>query len=369
MPCGSALRRRSCCPPRQVKKGPFSTRSFSTQRHRRTSVSRTSRRAGATCGTTAPSGAAFKALPDDVKSKLDVYGVTGVQTLSILMNPYPNAAPYTVATRDGKTLFNPFAIREVRFAMNFLINRKQIIDEIMVGAGLPMYTRRDPGAAEQLALRPHREQARLHRDGQREEGPRGHRRRPEGRRRPAGEQGQAGQERPVVDVQRRAGERQVPHPRRRPDPPPPRGPLHRGPDREGRHQGRTARVRPRQGALAVGTKRPQGLRVEPLHRGLGRRPDLRLLGDLHLPDVRPLVCQHARRGKRRVLELRERRARQAHRGRLQRPREGHRRLLRQAFQGHGDRPEGGGARLHRGADHLPGREQGPFQHPDGLRPR
>src|SRR5208283_4254679 len=43
------------------------------------------------------SGAAFKALPDDVKSKLDVYGVTGVQTLSILMNPYPNAAPYTVA--------------------------------------------------------------------------------------------------------------------------------------------------------------------------------------------------------------------------------------------------------------------------------
>jgi peptide/nickel transport system substrate-binding protein len=91
------------------------------------------------------SGAAFKALPDDVKSKLDVYGVTGVQTLSILMNPYPNAAPYTVATRDGKTRFNPFAIREVRFAMNFLVNRKQIIDEIMVGAGLPMYTGVTPG--------------------------------------------------------------------------------------------------------------------------------------------------------------------------------------------------------------------------------
>ena len=91
------------------------------------------------------SGAAFKALPDDVKSRLDVYGVTGVQTLSILMNPYPNAAPYTVATRDGRTRFNPFAIREVRFAMNFLINRKQIIDEIMVGAGLPMYTGVTPG--------------------------------------------------------------------------------------------------------------------------------------------------------------------------------------------------------------------------------
>jgi peptide/nickel transport system substrate-binding protein len=91
------------------------------------------------------SGAAFKALPDDVKSKLDVYGVTGVQTLSLLMNPYPNAAPYTVAARDGKTRFNPFAIREVRYALNFLVNRKQIIDEIMVGAGLPMYTGVTPG--------------------------------------------------------------------------------------------------------------------------------------------------------------------------------------------------------------------------------
>ena len=41
--------------------------------------------------------------------------------------------------------FNPFAIREVRFALNFLISRKQIIDEIMVGAGVPMYTPVVPG--------------------------------------------------------------------------------------------------------------------------------------------------------------------------------------------------------------------------------
>ena len=89
------------------------------------------------------SGSAFKSLPDDIKSKLDIYNVTGVSTLSLFVNPYPNKAPYitdpaTDATK--KAQFNPFAIKEVRYALNFLINRKKIIDEIMVGSGLPMYT-------------------------------------------------------------------------------------------------------------------------------------------------------------------------------------------------------------------------------------
>jgi len=91
------------------------------------------------------SGAAFKSIPPDVISKLDVYGVTGVNYISILSNPYPNAAPYTVKTADGKTTFNPFAIREVRYALNFLIDRKKIVDEIMVGAGFPMFTPVLPG--------------------------------------------------------------------------------------------------------------------------------------------------------------------------------------------------------------------------------
>ncbi len=92
----------------------------------------------------ATDGAAFKALPEDVKAALDVYGVSGANSLSLLVNPYPNAAPYTV-TQGATTLFNPFAIREVRYALNFLINRKQIIDEIMMGAGEPMYTPVTPG--------------------------------------------------------------------------------------------------------------------------------------------------------------------------------------------------------------------------------
>jgi peptide/nickel transport system substrate-binding protein len=90
-------------------------------------------------------GATFKALPDDIKAKLDPYAVTGASYVDIYMNPYPNKAPYTATTQDRKVRFNPFAIREVRYAMNFLISRKQIIDEILSGAGVPMYTPVIPG--------------------------------------------------------------------------------------------------------------------------------------------------------------------------------------------------------------------------------
>ena len=89
-------------------------------------------------------GAAFKALPDEVKAKLDPYALTGTSYISLYFNPYPNAAPYTGKV-DGKTVFNPFAMREVRFAMNDIINRQKIIDEILAGAGAPMLSAVCPG--------------------------------------------------------------------------------------------------------------------------------------------------------------------------------------------------------------------------------
>ncbi|MDP3176730.1 MAG: hypothetical protein Q8M76_02420, partial [Spirochaetaceae bacterium] len=89
-------------------------------------------------------GAAYKALPDDVKAKLLAYDNTGSSYISIYTNPYPNRAPYQ-GTVEGKTVFNPMAIREVRFALNFIFSRKQVIDEIMVGAGVPMFTPVTPG--------------------------------------------------------------------------------------------------------------------------------------------------------------------------------------------------------------------------------
>ena len=41
----------------------------------------------------------------------------------------------------GKTVFNPFAIREVRFALNFLMNRKYIVDEITGGVDVLYFGR------------------------------------------------------------------------------------------------------------------------------------------------------------------------------------------------------------------------------------
>ncbi len=88
-------------------------------------------------------GNVFKALPDNVREKLDVYKIPS-GTWSININPYPNAAPYIAKTKDGE-FFNPFAIREVRYALNWLINRKYIVDEICAGDGGVMFTMATPG--------------------------------------------------------------------------------------------------------------------------------------------------------------------------------------------------------------------------------
>ncbi|MCX7027500.1 MAG: ABC transporter substrate-binding protein [Spirochaetes bacterium] len=63
----------------------------------------------------------------------------------MLLNPIPNKAPYTFQHKDGRTIFNPLAIREVRFAINWLIDRKKIVDEILLGAGDPALTAETPG--------------------------------------------------------------------------------------------------------------------------------------------------------------------------------------------------------------------------------
>ncbi|HTP58527.1 MAG TPA: ABC transporter substrate-binding protein, partial [Spirochaetia bacterium] len=59
-------------------------------------------------------GSTFRALPADTQKKLEVYNVPS-GSWSIMINPIPNQAPYTVSV-DGKDSFNPFAIREVRYA-------------------------------------------------------------------------------------------------------------------------------------------------------------------------------------------------------------------------------------------------------------
>jgi len=89
------------------------------------------------------SGPTIMGLDQATRDKLDIYAVPS-GSWSFNFNPIPNAAPYTIKVQD-KEYFNPFAIREIRFAMNFLINRKYIVDEILGGAGGPLFTIATPG--------------------------------------------------------------------------------------------------------------------------------------------------------------------------------------------------------------------------------
>jgi len=94
----------------------------------------------------------FQAVPANIlrtlgeadKAKLDIYAVPS-GSWSLMLNPIPNKAPYTWTKTDGTTEFNPFAIREVRYALNWLFNRKKLVDEILLGDGDPMFTPMTPG--------------------------------------------------------------------------------------------------------------------------------------------------------------------------------------------------------------------------------
>ena len=64
---------------------------------------------------------------------LDMYQTTS-EIWSLLLNPAPNNAPYQLKVNNNLE-FNPFAIREVRYALNFLLDRKYVVDEILKGLG------------------------------------------------------------------------------------------------------------------------------------------------------------------------------------------------------------------------------------------
>lgn len=89
-------------------------------------------------------GKTFRGISAADKAKLDVYAIPS-GSWSLMLNPVPNKAPYTVTTKDGQVHFNPLAIREVRYALNWLIDRKKIVDEILLGDGEPMFTPMTPG--------------------------------------------------------------------------------------------------------------------------------------------------------------------------------------------------------------------------------
>ncbi|HAP44132.1 MAG TPA: ABC transporter substrate-binding protein [Spirochaetaceae bacterium] len=85
----------------------------------------------------------LRGLSQADRDKLEMYTVPS-GSWSLAINNIPNRAPYTW-TKEGTTTFNPLAIREVRYAMNWLFNRQKLIDEILLGAGDPMFTGMTPG--------------------------------------------------------------------------------------------------------------------------------------------------------------------------------------------------------------------------------
>ncbi|MCE1206724.1 MAG: ABC transporter substrate-binding protein [Spirochaetia bacterium] len=86
----------------------------------------------------------YKGIQQADLDKLSTYAVPS-GSWSLLLNPIPNKAPYTFQHKDGRVIFNPLAIREVRYAINWLIDRKKIVDEILLGAGEPAITAQTPG--------------------------------------------------------------------------------------------------------------------------------------------------------------------------------------------------------------------------------
>lgn len=81
--------------------------------------------------------------PEELRNVYLIPQTTSLNAL--LFNPYSDDEPWGAcgigtSIKDNKTYFNPFALREFRFAMNWLINRKYIVDEIMLGSANPQYT-------------------------------------------------------------------------------------------------------------------------------------------------------------------------------------------------------------------------------------
>ncbi|GAB6101129.1 ABC transporter substrate-binding protein [Thermococcus atlanticus] len=83
-------------------------------------------------------GATFKDLPADVKKNLKLIK-TASGYWEITINIYHDPGnPYLVTVGNEK-YFNPFAIKEIRFALNWLISRQYIVQNILQGSGAPMF--------------------------------------------------------------------------------------------------------------------------------------------------------------------------------------------------------------------------------------
>ncbi len=94
----------------------------------------------------------YRDLSSDIASKLRADAVSSLR-YSLQLNPYPDAAPYQARGADGRARFNPLAIREIRYALNWLVNRQTIIDGVLFGSGAAIATPIGPASDDGYAFR------------------------------------------------------------------------------------------------------------------------------------------------------------------------------------------------------------------------
>ena len=85
----------------------------------------------------------------DSKQGLNVYESTGGY-YSILLNP----------TDEGR--FNPFSIQEIRYSINYLVDRDLIVNELLGGFGTSMYANYGSFSAEYLRILKHSNSNTIH---------------------------------------------------------------------------------------------------------------------------------------------------------------------------------------------------------------
>jgi len=79
----------------------------------------------------------YQSLPQEVLANLSLIKITGIYT-DIELNPV-HETNSTITIINNKTYFNPLAIRDIRYALNFLISRDHIVQNVLNGYGQPMF--------------------------------------------------------------------------------------------------------------------------------------------------------------------------------------------------------------------------------------
>ncbi|MFW5904448.1 MAG: ABC transporter substrate-binding protein [Candidatus Saliniplasma sp.] len=83
------------------------------------------------------SGEFYENINESWKEKMDTWrSIARYNTM--LFNPAHTVSPYECNV-SGEYLFNPFTIKEIRKAQNFLVNREKIVEEMYDGFGDPRY--------------------------------------------------------------------------------------------------------------------------------------------------------------------------------------------------------------------------------------